>query len=53
MNENYKRVLKSFGFIDSTRYQIIPYMAFNKVIVSKYKKLKFPLISIMELDEKI
>lgn len=51
MNKNYKRILKSFGFIDSTGYQVVPYMIFNKVIVSRYKKLKFPLISIMELEE--
>lgn len=53
MNKNYKRILKSFGFIDSTGYQVVPYMIFNKVIVSRYKKLKFPLISIMELEEEL
>ena len=51
MNENFRRVLKSFGFIECTGYKVIPYMVFNKVISSRYKKLKFPLISIMELDE--
>lgn len=51
MNKNYKKVLKSFGFIECTGYKVIPYMVFNKVISSRYKKLKFPLISIMELDE--
>ncbi len=53
MNENYKRVLKSLGFIECTGYKVIPYMVFNKVISSRYKQLKFPLISIMELEEVI
>lgn len=50
---NYKRVLKSFGFIDSTGYTIQPIMIFNKVFISRYKKVNFPIISIMELEERI
>lgn len=53
MNSNYKKVLKSFGFTDITGYKIVPYMVFNKVVVSRYKKVNFPIISIMELEEKI
>lgn len=51
MNLNYKKVLKSFGFTDVTGYTVMPYMVFNKVVISRYKKVNFPIISIMELDE--
>ena len=53
MNENYKRILKSYGFIDVSGYKVIPYMVFNKVMISRYKKIDFPLISIMELEDEI
>ena len=53
MNQNYKSVLKSYGFSDATGYKIVPYMIFNKVMTSRYKKVNFPIISIMELDEEI
>lgn len=53
MNDNYKRVLKSYGFCDITGFKVIPYMIFNKVLVSRYKKVDFPIISIMELEEEI
>ena len=53
MNENYKSVLKSYGFSDVTGYKVVPYMIFNKVMTSRYKKVNFPIISIKELEEKI
>lgn len=52
MNENYKSVLKSYGFTDVTDYKVVPYMIFNKVMTSRYKKVNFPMISIRELEEK-
>ena len=51
MENNYKKILKSYGYIDTTNYKIMPYMVFNKVMFSRYKKINFPIISIMELDE--
>lgn len=53
MNENYKSVLRSYGFSDVTGYKVVPYMIFNKVMTSRYKKVNFPIISIKELEEKI
>lgn len=53
INDNYKRVLKSYGFFDITGFKILPYMIFNKVMVSRYKKIAFPMISIMELEDEI
>ena len=53
MNLNYKRVLKSFGFYDVSNYKILYFMVFNKVIVSRYRNINIPLISITELEEKI
>ena len=53
MNQNYKRILKSFGFIDVTNYEVLSYMVFNKVIISRYRKIDFPLISITELENEI
>lgn len=51
MNNNYKRVLKSFGFVDVGGYSVLPYMVFNKVMISRYRKIDIPLISISELNE--
>ena len=53
MNLNYKRVLKSYGFYDVSNYKILYFMVFNKVIVSRYRNINIPLISITELEEKI
>lgn len=53
MNLNYKRVLKSFGFYDVSNYRILYFMVFNKVIVSRYRNINIPLLSITELEEKI
>lgn len=53
MNDNYKRILKSYGFYDVSGYKIVPYMVFNKVMISRYRKIDFQLISIMELEEEI
>ncbi len=50
MNNNYKRVLKSFGFVDVSGYNVLSYMVFNKVMISRYRKIDIPLISISELS---
>jgi len=53
MNLNYKKILKSFGFEDVTGYKVVPLMITNKVFASRYKMINFPIISIMELEERI
>lgn len=53
MDSNYKKILRSYGYYDVSNYKVLSYMVFNKVIVSRYRKINFPLISIMELEEKI
>ena len=50
INNNYKRVLKSFGFVDVSGYNVLSYMVFNKVMISRYRKIDIPLISISELS---
>ena len=32
-------------------YKVIPYMCMNKVLVSRYKKVTFPIVSYPELVE--
>ena len=53
MNKNYKKVLKALKFDSSSNYEVVPYMVMNKVMSSRYKKIKFPIISIRELEDKI
>ena len=53
LSVNYKKVLKSLGFNDVTNYRISPYMVFNKVFMSRYKHIEFPIISIIELEDEI
>lgn len=53
MEKNYKKILKALNFDSSNNYEIIPYMVMNKVMSSRYKKIKFPIISIGELEDKI
>lgn len=53
MNQNYKRVLKSFGFYDTSNYKVLYFMVFNKIMISRYRDIDIPLISISELEESI
>ena len=53
MNANYKKVLRAFGFDTSNNYEVVPYMVINKVMTSRYKEVKFPIISIQELENEI
>ena len=36
---------------DYIGYKVIPYMCMNKVLVSRYKKVTFPIVSYPELVE--
>lgn len=60
MKQNYKLILnyynkkiKKCNFDLEKDYKIIPYMVMNKVMISRYKDLKFEIISYSELVEKI
>lgn len=53
MRNNYKKILKAFKFDSSNNYKIVPYMVMNKVMISRYKKIQFPIISIGELKNEI
>lgn len=52
MKENYKSVLENLS-INTDEYEICPYMCFNKVMVSRYKKVSFPILSYNELCNEI
>ena len=51
IEKNYKKILKALKFDTSNNYKILPYMVMNKVMESRYKKIKFPIISIGELEK--
>lgn len=51
IEKNYKKILRALKFDTSNNYTILPYMVMNKVMQSRYKKIKFPIISIGELKE--
>ena len=48
MKEHYESVLESLS-VDSDMYEVCPYMCMNKVLVSRYKKVSFPIVSFDEL----
>lgn len=50
MTKNYKKILSSFGYQD-TEYKVIPYMVTNKLFLSRYKEIKFPLVTFNELKQ--
>jgi hypothetical protein len=50
MKEHYKKILNFYKFDSSEAYEVIPYMVMNKVLVSRYKQLQFPIISFGELE---
>ena len=52
IDNNYKKVLASLK-LDIAEYRIVPYMVTNKLFVSKYKKISFPIITYSELQEKL
>lgn len=52
LNENYKEVIKDLK-LPSADYIIKPYMCVNKVFVSRYKDIAFPILSYQEMVEEI
>lgn len=43
--------IPGLGCTDYIGYKVIPYMCMNKVLVSRYKKVTFPIVSYPELVE--
>lgn len=46
-----RKIMKQLGCTDYIGYKVIPYMCMNKVLVSRYKKVTFPIVSYPELVE--
>lgn len=51
LRENADQVIQQLGCTDYIGYKVIPYMCMNKVLVSRYKKVTFPIVSYPELVE--
>lgn len=49
MQKNLSLVLEQLGCQDSDRYKLLPYMCMNKVMISRVKKINFPIVSFQEL----
>lgn len=49
--ENADKVIKELGCEEYTGYKVIPYMCMNKVVISRYKEIGFPIVSYSELVE--
>lgn len=52
MKDNTAKVLRSFG-IKEQGYTVVPYMVTNKLFMSRYKHIDFPIITFSELQELI
>lgn len=46
LRENADQVIQQLGCTDYIGYKVIPYMCMNKVLVSRYKKVTFPIVSV-------
>ena len=51
LQENAAQVIQQLGCTDYAEYKVIPYMCMNKVLISRYKKIAFPIVSYPELEE--
>jgi hypothetical protein len=51
LRQNANQVIRQLGCTEFTGYKVIPYMCMNKVLVSRYKKIAFPIVSYSELVE--
>lgn len=50
MKNHTTKVLNSFG-IEGSDYAVVPYMVTNKLFMSRYKQIEFPIITFSELQE--
>lgn len=53
LRENADKVIQELGCSEYMGYKVMPYMCMNKVLVSRYKKIAFPIVSYPELVELI
>ena len=51
LRQNADQVIRQLGCSEFTGYKVMPYMCMNKVLVSRYKKIAFPIVSYSELIE--
>ena len=51
LQENADQVIQQLGLTEYKGYKVIPYMCMNKVLVSRYKEIAFPIVSYSELIE--
>lgn len=51
LKKNTAKVLTSFGVLDTTDYTVVPYMVTNKLFLSRYKEISFPIITFSELKD--
>lgn len=51
LSENADKIIKELGCEECTGYKVIPYMCMNKVVISRYKEIDFPIVSYSELVE--
>lgn len=49
--ENVDKVIQELGCEEYTGYKVIPYMCMNKVLVSRYEEIGFPIVPYTELVE--
>ena len=49
--ENADKVIQELGCEEYIGYKVIPYMCMNKIMVSRYKEIGFPIVSYSELVE--
>ena len=50
MQNNLNRVLRQLGIDENDHYKVVPYMCMNKIMVSRYKKINFPIVSFYEFE---
>lgn len=53
LNNNIETVLEQLGLTDTMEYKVLPYMCVNKVFMSRYKKISFPIVSFSEMVDLI
>ena len=51
LRENVNQVIQQLGCTEYMNYKVIPYMCMNKVLISRYKKVAFPIVAYPELEQ--
>ena len=51
LRENVNQVIQQLGYTEYMNYKVIPYMCMNKVLISRYKKVAFPIVAYPELEQ--